>query len=150
MLNWDQLYKNLVRVSDKHGKLAAIFGAFAKLVEAQVNEPTFHIKGITTSLHLAQSYFTTTFAGRTILFLFTSLLESNGTLKGNVQCYLMKECPDPLHVKLGEFNFSGSGQTNLKMPDDGDEIIITIDVAALYVFLHFIHESLSPKEDNGK
>lgn len=143
MLDWNQLNKNLVRVSDKHSKLASKFGEFAKLVESQVNEPTFRIKGITTSLHLDQSYFTITFAGHTIVFLFTSLLEGGETLKGSVQCYLRKEFPEPLHIKIGEFSFTRSGQTDLKTPDEGDEIIIDVDVAALYVALHFINEGLS-------
>ena len=55
MLDWNQLNKNLVKVSDKHSKLESKFGEFAMLVESQVNEPTFRIKGITASLLLDQN-----------------------------------------------------------------------------------------------
>jgi len=144
MLDWRQLYQNLVGASNRYKPLASRFEEFAKLVESQVAQPAFYIKGITTSLHLDQGYFTTTFAGHTIVFSFTSLLEGNGSLKGNVQCYLKKEFPEPLHVKICEFNFDDSGRADLKAPDKGIGIFIDDDDrGALHTALHFIHESLS-------
>src|SRR5271169_2246391 len=65
----------------RHNELSSRFGEFALLVKSKVGEQSFHIKGITTSQHLDKGYFTTTFAGRTIVFVFTSLLEGSGNLK---------------------------------------------------------------------
>jgi hypothetical protein len=142
MPEWEQLHKKLVGVSNKHSNLVSIFGEFAKQVESQVKEPASRIRGITTSLHLDQSYFTITFTGRDILFLFKSLLEGD-ELKGNVQCYIKKEFPEPIYDKFGEFTFTGGGQTNLKMLDWGSEVIVDINIVPLYLAHNYIYESLS-------
>lgn len=143
MLNWNQLHQQLGTVSNRHSQLAAKFQSFAKYVEEQVTAQAFHIKGISISLHLEDGYFTTNFAGRTLRFSFSSALSENGSLVGNVTCGLMKDFPEKLSVPVGEFTFTGNGKTNLIAPDDGDPIIIDDDIPALYVALHFIHESLS-------
>ena len=143
MLKWNQLHQQLETVANRHSQLATKFQAFAKFVEEQVTAPTFHIKGISASLHLEQGYFTTTFAGRTLHFTFSSALSENGSLVGTVMCGLMKELPERALVPVGEFTFTGSGKTNLNNPEDGDPIIIDEDIPALYVGLHFIYEALS-------
>ena len=148
MLTWNQLYQNLKDASYRHNELLSRFGEFAKLVASKVDEQSFHIKGLTTELHLDQGYFTTTFAGRTIMFIFTSLLEDSGRLKGNIQCYLKKEFPELTHIKIGEVNFNGDGLVDLKMPDQDSIIYIDNEkMGALYVLLHFIHKSLSLRMD---
>jgi hypothetical protein len=143
MLKWNQLHQQLETVANRHSQLAAKFQVFAKFVENQVTTPMFHIKGISISLHLEEDYFTTTFAGRTLRFDFSSTLPEKGSLIGIVKCSLMKELPRISYVPVGEFTFTGSGMTNLNNPEDGDPIIIDDDIPALYVGLHFIHESLS-------
>lgn len=143
MLDWNQLHQKLGTVSNRHSQLAAKFQSFAKYVEEQVTAPTFHIKGISVSLHLEDGYFTTAFAGRALRFSFSSALSENGSLVGIVTCVLTKDFPEKLFVPVGEFNFSGNGKTNLVAPDDDDSIIIDNDIPALYVALNFIHESLS-------
>lgn len=143
MLKWNQLHQQLETVANRHSQLAAKFQAFAKFVEEQVTAPMFHIKGISISLHLEQGYFTTTFAGRTLRFDFSSALPENGSLIGTVTCSLVKELPEISFVSVGKFTFATSGKTNLNNPEDGDPIIIDDDIPAQYVGLHFIHESLS-------
>lgn len=143
MLKLNQLHQQLETVANRHSQLAAKFQAFAKFVEEQVTAPMFHIKGISVSLHLEQGYFTTTFASRTLRFDFSSDLSENGSLIGTVTCSLVKELPEISFVSVGEFTFTASGKTNLNNPEDGDPIIFDDDIPALYVGLHFIHESLS-------
>jgi hypothetical protein len=142
MLKWNQLHQQLETITNRHSQLATKFQAFAKFVEAQVTAPGFHIKGISTSLYLEQAYFTTTFAGRTLHFTFSSTLSENGSLVGTVMCGLMKELPEKMLVPVGEFTFTGSGKTNLNNPEDGDPIILDEDVPALYIGLHFIYQGL--------
>lgn len=143
MLKWNQLNQQLEAAANRHLQLAGRFQVFAKFVAEQVTAHNFQIKGITTSLHLEKDYFTTTFAGRSLRFTFSSALSENGSLLGTVTCALMNDDPEKSLVPVGEFTFTGNGKTNLIAPDDGDPIIIDDDIPALYVGLHFIHESLS-------
>ena len=143
MLSLNQLHHQLETVSKRHSLLAAKFQCFAKYVEEQITAPTFHIKGISVSLYLEHGYFTTAFAGRALRFSFSSAFSANGSLVGIVTCVLTKGFSENLFVPVGEFTFSGNGETNLVAPDDGDSIIINDDTLALYVALNFIHESLS-------
>lgn len=143
MLKWNQLNQQLETVANRHLQLAGRFQVFAKFVTEQVTAQNFHIKDISASLHLEENYFTTTFVGRTLRFAFSSALSENGSLLGTVTCALMKDDPEKSLVPVGEFTFTGNGKTNLIAPDDGDPIIIDDDIPALYVGLHFIHESLS-------
>lgn len=143
MLAWNQLHQNLERTADRHNQLTSRFEQFAKYVAEQVTAQPFHIKGITVSLHLEQGFFTTTFATRTLYFVFVSTQGEGGAMVGNVKCYLKREFPEQEYVSVGEFNFTGSGQTTLIEPEDNGPITIDSDLPSLYVALHFIHESLS-------
>jgi hypothetical protein len=143
MLEWNQLHHDLERASNRHRQLAAKYEQFATFVAEQVTAPAFHIKGIGISLNLDQGFFSTTFAGRTLQFTFESVPSEHGTLVGKVTCYLKKEFPTPEYTLIGDFQFTGSGQTNLVDPKENDPIIIDVDLAALYVVLNYIHESLS-------
>lgn len=143
MLKWNQLHQELERASNRHRQLAAKYEQFAKFVAEQVTAPAFHIKGIAISLNLDQGSFSTIFAGRTLYFIFESAPGDNGTLVGKVTCYLKKEFPSPEYISIGDFQFTGSGQTTLVDPAENDHINIDIDLAALYVVLNYIHESLS-------
>ena len=143
MLEWNQLHQNLERASNRHRQLFAKFEQFAKFVGEQVSTPAFHIKGIGISSNLDQCFFSTTFAGRTLQFQFESVSEENGTLVGKVTCYLKKEFPALEYISIGDFRFTGNGQTTLVDPKENDPITIDNDLAALYVVLNYIHESLS-------
>lgn len=143
MLEWNQLHQNLERASNRHHQLAARFEQFAKFVAEQVSEPAFHIKGIGISLNLDQGFFSTTFAGRTLHFTFESSPGENGTLVGKVTCYLKRDFPVPEYISMGDFQFTGSGQTTLVDPKENDPITIDGDLASLYVVLNYIYVSLS-------
>ncbi|HMN12013.1 MAG: hypothetical protein WA146_05980 [Thiobacillus sp.] len=143
MLAWNQLHQDLESATNRHRQLAAKFEQFAKFVAEQVAAPAFHIKGIGISLNLDQGFFSTTFAGRTLHYTFESVPSENGTLVGKVTCYLKKEFPTLEYISIGDFQFTGSGQTTLVDPMENDPIKIDVDLAALYVVLNYIHESLS-------
>ena len=143
MIEWNQLHQNLQRNSNRHRQLFARFEQFAKFVADQVSAPEFHIKGIGASSNLDHGFFSTTFAGRNLEFRFESVLEENGALAGKVVCYLKKDFPALDYISIGDFRFNGNGQTTLLDPNDNDPIAIDNDLAALYVVLNYIHESLS-------
>lgn len=143
MLKWNQLHQELERATSRHRQLAARYEQFAKFVAEQVVVPAFHIKDIAISLNLDQGSFSTTFAGRTLYFIFESVSGENGALVGKVTCYLKKEFPILEYISIGEFKFTGSGQTTLVDPMENDPIDIDTDLGALYVVLNYIHESLS-------
>lgn len=143
MLEWNQLHQELEKAANRHRQLAAKFDQFAKLVAEQVVAPAFHIKGIGISLNLDQRFFSTTFAGRTLHFIFESVPGENGALVGQVTCYLKKEIPTPEYISIGDFQFTGSGQTTLIDPMENDPVNIDTNLGALYVVLNYIHESLS-------
>ena len=143
MLEWNQLHQDLEKASNRHRQLAAKYEQFARFVAEQVTSAGFHIKGISISLNLDQGFFSTTFAGRTLQFMFESVPNESGTLVGKVTCYLKREFPTPEYISIGDFQFTGSGQTNLVNPEENDPITIDYDLAALYVALNYIHKSLS-------
>lgn len=144
MLTWKQLNHDLDRASNRHRQLTIRFDSFANFVEQQVAAQNFHIKGIAVSKNLEQGFFTVTFALRTLHFAFSSVQDEGGMLVGNVKCYLIKRAvPDPEYVLLGDFKFSGNGQTTLVEPDENDPLNIDNDISALFIVFNFIHESLS-------
>lgn len=143
MLDWNQLHQSLEKASNRHRQLAAKFEQFAKFAAEQVAAPAFHIKGISVSLNLDQGFFTTCFAGRTLHFRFESVHEENGTLVGKVTCHLKKEFPASEYIPIGDFRFTGNGQTTLVDPTEKDPITIDVDLAALYIVLNYVHDSLS-------
>ena len=75
-------------------------------------------------------------------FQFESVSEENGTLVGKVTCYLKKEFPSLEYISIGDFRYTGNGQTTLVDPKENDPITIDNDLAALYVVLNYINESL--------
>ncbi|NOS87047.1 MAG: hypothetical protein HOP34_00655 [Methylococcaceae bacterium] len=144
MLDWNQLNQRLEKIPARHNQLTSKFELFAKHVESQVTAQGFHISGITASLKLEQGLLITTFAGRTLTFAFSSILEENQALMGHVKCYLTKELEEQKQIEIGEFTFKANGESNLTSPQEVDEpLSIDIDLAALYIALQFIYESLS-------
>lgn len=141
MLTWNQLHQDLEKSAKRHRQLFGVFERFAQFVAEQVSSPSFHINGITAS-PVEDGFFTVTFAGRILLFAFSSTAEQNGALSGNVDCYLKKNIPVQEHVLMGSFSFTSNGKTNLKEPEENDFIVIDCDFSCLYVALHFIHESI--------
>lgn len=143
MLEWNSLHQTLETSANRHLQLSSRFDKFAKHVETQVTPQEFHIKGITVSLHPEQGLFTTTFAGRTLYFVFSSTAKDKEALVGNVKCYLKMKFPEQAYIELGNFTFTGSGQTNFTEPEYNDPLTIDSELSSLHIALHFIHKSLS-------
>jgi hypothetical protein len=138
-----QLHDNLDKASDQHAALTSVFDEFANFVKDCIQTPSIANHSITAALHLDQGLFTTTFAGRTVSFVFTSSLEKSGNLIGNVNCYIKKNFPEPKQVEFGGFTFDAEGYTNINVPNSNETIHIANDLGTLLMALHFIHESLS-------
>jgi hypothetical protein len=140
-----QLHDNLDKASTQHTALASVFREFANFVKDCIQAPSIANHSITSSLHLDHGFFTTTFAGRTVSFVFSSSLEDEKSvnLVGNVQCYIKKEFPEPKQIEFGGFTFNEEGYTNIKIPDSNETIHIANDIGTLLMALHFIHDSLS-------
>jgi hypothetical protein len=138
-----QLHDNLDKASDQHTALTSVFDEFANFVKDCIQTPSIANHSITAALHLDQGLFTTTFAGRTVSFVFTSSLEKSGNLIGNVKCYIKKNFPEPKQVEFGGFTFDAEGYTNINVPNSNKTIHIANDIGTLLMALHFIHESLS-------
>ncbi len=139
-----QLHKNLDKVSTEHKALALKFQEFARFVKDCTQTPSVANQSITVSLqNLDKGFFTATFASRTVSFVFTSILQENGTLEGYVQCFVFKEFPEARQIKFGEFKFDETGHTNLKLPNEDAQIDIANNFGTLHIVLYFIRESLS-------
>ena len=142
MLPLEQIYKKLEAASKRHSKLTTKFQDFANLLKEQVTNQSFPIQGITIQFQSDQAYFTTSFTGRTLRFTFSSVLSEGGVLTGVVSCTLVKESPQTAFTSIGSFTFNGAGETDLPVPENSDPLNINDDFSALYIGIHFIHESL--------
>lgn len=142
MLPPEKIYEKLEAASKRHSKLTNKFQNFANLLKEQVTNQSFPIQGITIQFELDQAYFTTSFAGRTLRFTFSSVLSEGGVLTGVVSCTLVKEPPQTAFTSIGSFTFNGAGETDLPVSENSDRLNINDDLSALYIGLHFISESL--------
>jgi hypothetical protein len=139
-----QLHNSLDKASNEHKALALKFQEFARFIKDCTQTPSVSNQNIAVSLqNLDKGFFTTTFASRTVSFVFTSFLNENGNLMGIVQCFICKEFPETRQIKFGEFNFDETGRTNLTLPNEDAQIDIANNFGTLHIVLHFIRESLS-------
>jgi hypothetical protein len=143
MLTWNQLHQNLGIAVNRHNQLTSKFERFAGYIKEQATAEGFHIKGIEVELNNEHYCFTISFVGRTLYFVFKTILkEAQGTLVGNVRCYLKNNYPNDEFIELGKFDFNGSGETTFILEDENIQASIEHDIHALRIALHFIHESL--------
>jgi hypothetical protein len=141
-----QLHKSLDKASTQHTILTSKFKEFAFFTKDCMQSPRISNHNIIASLqHLDKGYFTTSYAGRIVSFVFASCLDEFGTMVGVVKCYLQKDFPECKQIEIGEFIFDEEGHTNLKLPNEDAKISIANDFGTLHITLHFIHESLSMK-----
>lgn len=84
-----ELQSLLIEFSHKakrHDRLCEKFRRFVEILESQVNQPNFLIKGINVLLIPDSDWFTATFLGRTFRFAFESVLAEKSGLQGKVTC----------------------------------------------------------------
>ena len=150
MLKWIELNRSMEKASKQYLDLVFQFETFAKSVESKSTLLESNFKDIKTSLHLEQGFFTITFAQQTLHFVFSSIAKStvsgvsgvNG-IEGNISCYLEREFTKRKYIKIGNFTFSDTGETNLYEPTEGDVISLQYELHSAHLIYHFIHESLS-------
>ena len=140
----NHLHTSLDKASLQHKALASKFQEFARFVKDCIQTPSVANQSISVSLqYLDQGFFTTTFASRTVSFVFTSHLDESENLEGNVKCYIKKDFPEPKQIEFGEFTFDDTGHTNIKIPNEDDKInIAALDFGTLHIALFYIRESL--------
>lgn len=140
MNEWNKLNQLIQQASMRHDQFSFAFAKFSKLLLTHTSSDACHIKGI--RVEAESERFTVRFAGRTVLFVFTSPADGNGILAGKVTCYLKKEIPDPELVSLGSFRLSKNGETDIVDPDSEDKIVIDDELPALYVAMLQLREAL--------
>lgn len=146
-----QLHNSLNKIAIQHKELALKFQEFARFVKDCTQTPSVANQSIAVSLqHLDKGFFTTTFARRTVSFVFSSLLDESGNLHGNVKTYVLTEFPEPKQIKFGEFTFDETGHTDIKIPNEDAQINIANDFGTLHIALYFIRESLLKSSQNNK
>jgi len=143
MQPWSALHENLGGWANRYQQLLAKFSEFANLVKTQVAVQTFHVKGIEVALHLNEGYFTTTFLGRTVRYVFSASVSASGSMVGMVHAYRVTTFPEVTATEVNSLTFTPSGQTNLIDPKENDPLNITYDLAAIYITLDTIHSSLT-------
>jgi hypothetical protein len=138
-----QLHSSLNKIAVQHKELALKFQEFARFVKDCTQTPSVANHSITVSLqHLDKGFFTTSFARRTISFVFTTVLDEKESLQGVVTTYDFSEFPEPKQTKFGEFTFDETGHTNIKIPNEDAQINIANDFGTLHIVLYYIRESL--------
>lgn len=146
-----QLHNYLEQASNQHFALSEKFKEFASFVKGCMQTPGVANHNISVSLQtLDQGYFSTTYANRTVTFVFNSFRQESGNLAGtvsgnlagNVKCYVHKQFPESKQVEIGEFEFNEDGNTNLNLPGEDAKINIANDFGTLHIALHFIRLSL--------
>lgn len=141
----NQLDDHFDKASSQHKALTTVFEDFANFVKDCLQATSTTNQNIIVTPNLSQGLFTTSFAGRTVSFVFTSSLEdvANGCMVGTVTCYIKKDFPKPKQIEFGSFTFNEEGRTNIKKTDSDETICISNDLSTLHMALHFIYESLS-------
>jgi hypothetical protein len=140
MLTWNQLHETLARASRRHEQLYSLFSQFGQEVVEQVAAPNSRIKGIHAEFDTQEGELKASFAGRTLVFVFSVVQGDSGALNGKVNVYLMRKIPTQAFESIGEFSFDGNGQSNLLDTGDNDQLHVV--GAAVYIALHFLNESL--------
>lgn len=140
MNEWNKLNQLIQQAGMRHGQISSIFAKFSKLLSAHISRDSCHIKGII--IEVENECLTVKFAGRTVLFVFTSPADGNGILSGKVTCYLEKTLPERVLISLGSFRLGNNGETDIVDADSGDKITIDDELPALYVVMLQLREAL--------
>ena len=145
MKPWNNLLDTLSTEAKCHNAYADLFRQFAKFItEANTSLgrpplPKFDAHWIPEK----ENIITVVFAGRTLIFEFSSTRAEGEPLRGNVTCYLKKELPKPEHLVIGMFTFDKQGQTNLVEDETSEMMYVCTEFDARYILYNFIDESLS-------
>jgi hypothetical protein len=138
-----QLHNSLNKIAIQHKELALKFQEFARFVKDCTQTPSVANHSIVVSLqHLDRGFFTTSFARRTVSFVFSSIIDEKENLQGIVTTYIHSEFPESNQIKFGEFTFDETGHTNIKIPNEDSAINIANDFGTLHIVLFYIRESL--------
>lgn len=143
MLTWNDVHTKITKTSNEFSFLQSKFNKFFEHIESQINRPALKLKNI--QIHKnADAFFTSTFAGRDLTFVFTTRLNGSGPLTGHIACYMQCKFPENKLILIGSFEFSTSGKTTLIVEEnDCDPAQLDHDGHALCIFLEILYKSLS-------
>jgi hypothetical protein len=141
MMQPEDLYLRMTRISERYAKLKVIFDNFCQLATAQLTNEKCTVKGIAFSPRLERNCFDVSFAGETVRFLFFVAENESPSLKGLVKCNAIARDEKLMDRAIGEFSFDHHADTTF-MTSDGDPLGIDTESAAGYVVLHFLNNTL--------
>lgn len=121
----------------RHDQLRMKFRRFVEILESQVNQPNFEIKGMKVLAAPDSDWFIATFLGRTFRFDFESVLVQKSVLQGKVTCHLVTDFPLAKAVFVDDFSFDVDGFTGVDHPDPdfaGDKLVVDDDLHGPYLF----------------
>ena len=141
MIKFASIRNRLTGTSTRYAALQNTFTNFALLIEAKI-PASYGELGIVIKPRNEYGFFTATFAGHTLFFVFTTS-SLNELLQGRVNCYLQRDFPDTARILIGGFTFKPNGETDLKDADNDDMMDISTGFGAIAVTLHFIDLAMS-------
>ena len=141
MIQLNNLYSRMTRISKRYIQLKKIFDNFCNLAEAQLTDDKCPVKGVIFSPNLERNSFDVSFVGKTIRFSFFVAEDETPFLRGFVKCNPIGSDEKPMDIVIGKFSFNHRAETSLRSEDD-DPLGIDIQWVAGYLVLHFLSDAL--------
>lgn len=142
MLGANEIYKHLTQISQHHAKFKKLFDEFGYLAKQVLNEKDCPVAGVVFEEDYANDRFYVRFAGKCVRFALSTDLGSKGSGRASVKCNLVEPESKTVGAAVGSFSFNGQGDTELKLPPDGDEITVSSRGGPAYLVLHMLNEAL--------
>lgn len=142
MTRWQDTVAKLQKAGPEFNRLSGNFQQFASDVHNQVIAPGFFISGLTCDAPGIDGQLRMSFAGRVVLFIFSTFPGDRGLMAGRVTVFLERQFIEPKFLEIDSFTFDQKGRTSVT-DEDGDSIFMTIDAGALGIALHMVAQCLN-------
>lgn len=142
MLGANEIYRHLTQISQRHDKLKKLFEEFGTLAKSHLEDKSCPVQNVIFDEDYSNDRFYVRFAGKCVRFAFSSDLASKGSGRAFVMCNLVDPVTKAVGTAVGKFSFNGQGNTELKLPPDGDEITVNAQGGPGYLVLHMLNEAL--------
>ena len=142
MLGAYEIYKHMAKVSERYGALKELFESFGDTAKSMLGAENCPVRGIHFDLEYQSDRFFVRFAGRCVCFAFFADVGSKGSYHAQVKCSLADPVTKTLGTTVETFSFNGQGETEIKLPPDGDVISVSSKKGPAYIVLHMLNEAL--------
>ena len=142
MLGANEIYQHMTQVSRRYDKLKKLFEGFGDLATAALNEKSCPVQGVQFEPEYQNDRFFVRFAGKCIRFAFSADLGPNGSGHAFVKCNVVDPVTKAVGTAVVSFSFNSQGDTELKLPPDGDLITVNSHGSPGYLVLHVLNEAL--------